>query len=148
MKTRTCRICDKTHTLEHYNYQCRKTNRLRTSCRYCDRARSRKDYHDNREDRLVTMHAWKERTNYKPPGSYKTNPIKGVYGMFRDGICYYIGASQNVYRRRSAWVVKNSHIKLDMNDYIWGIMYAGDDYTTVEQELISQYRPQFNSRLK
>ena len=32
-----------------------------------------------------------------------------------------------------------------MNDYIWGVMYEGDDYKTVEKQLIKKYNPELNT---
>ena len=102
---KTCKECNKEFELEHFNFQNKKKGTLRPYCKYCDRARARKNYFNNREERIKVMLAWKERNNYKPLGGYKANPIQGVYGMFRNGICYYIGSSKKVYRRRASWVV-------------------------------------------
>ena len=84
---KTCKNCNKEFELEHFNYQCRKTNRLRAYCKYCDRARAKKDYLNNRDAKIANMKAWMKANNYKAPGNYKVNPIAGVYGMFRDGVC-------------------------------------------------------------
>jgi hypothetical protein len=145
---KTCRKCNKEFELEHFNFQNKKKGILRPYCRYCDRARVRKNYHENREARLATQKEWQKRTGYKAKGSYKYNPIAGVYGMFRDGICYYVGSSKNLYRRRSGWVVKNSHLKLDMSKYVWGIIEECSNYREREEYYISIYNPEFNSHKK
>ena len=100
---KTCKQCNKEFTLEHFNYQSRKKGILRPYCKYCDRARARKDYYDNREYKLQSQRDWKQRTNYKAKGGYKYNQIPGVYMMVNvETGERYIGSSKNVYRRRSA----------------------------------------------
>ena len=140
-----CRECGKEKPLTEFNLNCSKTGRLRPYCKFCDSLRSKKDYHNNKDHKKRLNKEWREKTNYKAPGGYKTNPIKGVYGMFRNGICYYIGSSKNVFRRRSHWVVQNSHIKLDMSKYIWGIIEECDNYREREEYYISIYNPEFNT---
>lgn len=146
---KTCKACNKEFELEHFNFQDKKKGILRPYCKYCDRARARKDYFDNREDRIATMNAWKQRNNYKPPGGYKANPIKGVYMMINlETGERYIGSSKNVYRRRSSWVVKNSHLDIDMSKCIWGVIEECDNYREREQHYISVYQPELNSHKK
>jgi hypothetical protein len=145
---KTCKECNKEFELEHFNFQNKKKGTLRPYCKYCDRARAKKDYFNNREARLASMKEWMKANNYKAPGGYKVNPIKGVYGMFRDGVCYYIGSSKNVFRRRSSWVVKNSHLNLDMSKYVWGIIEECSNYREREEHYISIYQPEFNTQKK
>jgi hypothetical protein len=142
---KTCRQCGKEKPLEEFNINCSKTGRLRPYCKFCDSLRSKRDYYNNKDHKKRIMKEWREKNNYVAPGNYLANPIKGVYGMFRNGICYYIGSSKNVYRRRSAWVVKNSHIKLDMSKYIWGIIEECDNYLEREKYYISVYQPKYNN---
>ncbi len=85
---KTCKACNKEVEIEHFNYQSRKKGILRPYCKYCDRARAKKDYLNNREARLAHMKEWMKANNYKAPGNYKVNTIKGVNGMFRDGGCH------------------------------------------------------------
>jgi hypothetical protein len=146
---KTCNQCNKEFELTEFNVNCSKTGKLRPYCKYCDRARARKDYRDNREHKLSLQKQWQKNTGYKAPGSYKHNAIKGVYMMvnLKTGE-RYIGSSKNVYRRRSSWVVKNSHLDIDMSKCIWGVVEECDNYREREQYYISVYQPELNNHGK
>ena len=141
-----CAKCNKEFEYSEFNFQNKKKGTLRPYCCYCDRARSRKNYQDNREDRLATQREWQLRNNYKAPGGYKHNAVPGVYMMINliTGE-KYIGSSKNVYRRRSSWRVRNSHLNLDMNDFVWGVVEETDNYREREQYYISVYQPELNN---
>ena len=122
MNKKTCKQCSKEFSIEEFNWQNKKKGIKRPYCCYCDRARAKKDYFNNREHKLELQKQWQKRTGYKAPGNYKHNAIPGVYMMINvETGEKYIGSSKNVYRRRSNWVVKNSHLNLDMSKFIWGV---------------------------
>jgi len=146
--SKQCRECNKHFELEEFNWQNKKKGIKRPYCKYCDRKRAKNHYLDNRDHKLQLMKEWAKRTGYQAPGSYKHNAIPGVYGMFKDGVCYYVGSSKNVYRRRSSWKVKNTHMNLDMNQYVWGIIEECDNYREREQHYISVYQPELNTNSK
>ena len=146
MEKKTCQACNKEFTLEHFNYQSRKTGRLRPYCKYCDRARARKDYRDNREHKLQVMKDWYDRTGYKAPGNYIHNKIPGVYMIVNiETGERYVGSSKNVYRRRSSWVVKNNHLNIDLTKCIWGVIEETDDYKEREKYWIKTLNPELNT---
>ena len=138
-------LCNKEYDYSEFHIQNSKKGTLRPYCKICDNARAKKAYHANRESNNARNKAYQKRVGYKAKGNYVHNAVSGIYGMFKDGVCYYIGASKNLYRRRSAWVSKATHFNIDMNEYVWGIMYEGDDYKEMEQHYISIYNPEFNT---
>ena len=143
---KTCKTCNKEFELEHFNFQDKKTKRYRPYCKYCDRARAKKDYHDNREYKLVQQAEWKKRNNYKAPGGYKANPVSGVYMFINlETGERYIGSSKNVYRRRASWVVKNSHFDIEPEKCIWGVLEECDNYKEREHYYIEKYNPELNT---
>jgi hypothetical protein len=143
---KTCKQCNKNYELTEFNINCSKTGRLRPYCKYCDRNRANKDYHENKEHKQKLNREWRKANNYQAPGGYKANPIPGVYMIVNmETGERYIGSSKNVFRRRSSWVVKNSHIDIDMNKCVWGILEETNNYLEREKYYISLYQPELNS---
>ena len=147
--SKQCRECNKHFELEEFSWQNKKKGIKRPYCKYCDRKRAKKDYFNNREHKLRLMKEWVKRTGYKAPGNYKHNAIPGVYMMVNvETGERYIGSSKNVYKRRSSWVVNNSHLDLDMSKFIWGVLEECNNYREREEHYISVYNPELNTQLK
>ena len=148
---RTCSKCNNTKPLTEFNWQCKKTGRKRAMCKICDRIRANKDYRENREVRRASSDAYHKRIGYKAPGQYITNPISGVY-MWVNMITgeRYIGASKNVYRRRSSYWSKYNHLadyfkQWGKKNMLFGIIEECDNYREREQYYIKIYNPELNT---
>ena len=148
---RTCKKCNNTKPLTEFNWQCKKRGLKRAYCKFCDRLRARKDYHENREVRRASCDAYQKRVGYKAPGQYTFNKIAGVY-MWVNLITgeRYIGASDNVYRRRSSYWSVSNHLadyfkQWGKKNMLFGIIEECDNYQEREKHYIQIYNPELNT---
>jgi len=145
--TKACIKCNTEKGLNNFNWQSKPRGIKRALCQDCDRARANKDYKENREVRRASSDAYQKRIGYVSPGGYLHNPIAGCYMIVNHETGErYIGSSKNVYRRRSHWMVGNSHLDLNMNKSYWGVIEECDNYLEQEKYYISLYKPELNTR--
>ncbi len=92
----------------------------------------------------------------------KHNPInhkrygKGVYGIFSNGMCLYVGQSSRLYDRinKHKWLIKNPHKKDPLshlyqllqqyNSLIIGIIEQTDNHKNQEKYWIDKFQPLHN----
>ena len=138
METKACNECkvEKPFTSEYFSINKRIKSGLDGRCKNC---------------------------KYKTTKKWLKNPLNrkpGVYGMFENGICLYVGESKDIPRRLSqhkSWI-KNPKLTLKQNNYrykfyeslskhniIFKILEKTDNHVEREQYYINKFKPIYNA---
>ena len=165
MGTKTCTKCKTEYPkTDEYFYNGKRNNgehRLSSRCKKC----LRPVHKQIQRDKLITgqpqkaSYKWwlnNKEKSYKQQQKYKYQ-YKGVYGLFENGVCLYVGESKRINVRKNEHFtclnnienapdgVKYLYKKLQKHNYvIFGILEETDNHKEREQYYINKLKPLYN----
>ena len=163
---KACNTCnkEKPFTSEYFSINKRIKSGLNGQCKVCKSKYLKKWYSNNKEHVSEYMKKWMEE-NYEhhqlnvKKYRYK---VKGVYGLFENGVCLYIGESTQLFGRlvshRSCIKNPDSALSMNENRYLFykqlskhkhiisGILEETDNHVEREQYYINKYKPLYNEK--
>ena len=137
-----CIKCHETKELTEFNKNKRNTNGIDCYCKPCKYQKTREWINNNKHHHMNLNLKWK----------YK---IAGVYGLFENGICLYIGESKRVLDRftnhsNGIKNLKGRHKKLYENlsqhqHIVFGVLEETPNHKEREQYYINKLKPKYNA---
>ena len=125
-------------------------------CKSCSIKKTNQYFKTDKGKKL--LHKYSKTKTFKDTIKRWRNKIKGVYGIYENGICLYIGESSRVNMRFSEHKYytksqrdnpqKSLYEQLQHHNFILGLIEECDNHKEREKYYIDKYKPLYNSQLK
>ena len=154
-----CKKCKVEKPLSDYNKHSKSKDGYYLYCKICSKQQVKNTYLKNKDKYNTKTREW-QKSN---PDKFKSNQynwrysIKGVYAIFENGVCLYVGQSKRIKDRlidHKRWM-KNPYsapktqtdfyFQLSQHkNYIMGLLEETDNHKEREQFYINQLKPMYN----
>ena len=129
---KTCKKCGEIKP--HTEYYQKKNGVFQARCKPCYKLQNKEN-------------AIKNQTYRKAVLKYANKWGKGVYGIFENGICLYVGESSQLKHRFIHHISLNSNIKdrlANHSGFVIGIIEQTENHKEREQHYINKLKPLYN----
>ena len=158
---KTCSKCNIEKTLDYFIKHKQTKDGLNPHCKSC-RSKASKKWANKNKDILKSYY---KQWRINNPNKFKESQynwryqVKGVYGIFEDGLCLYVGESKRLRDRlidhkrwiKNPYVAPKTNTKLYLNlsqhtNYVMGILEQTDNHKEREQFYINKLKPMYNGK--
>ena len=156
-----CRKCQVEKPISNYNKRKDQKDGYSLYCKICSKQQTKSSYLKNKDKYSAKHKEWKKNNSDK----FKSNQynwryaIKGIYGIFENGVCLYVGESKRLRDRlidHKRWIKNpysspkdqtNFYKQLQQHtNYVMGILEQTDNHKEREQFYINKLKPMYNKK--